>query len=187
MDAKIQFSSVAQSSPTLCNPMDCSMPGFPCPSPSLEACSNSCPLSWWCHPTISSSVIPFFSCLQSFSASGSFPMSQFFASGGQNIGASVSVLAMTIQDWFPLGLTGLISWQFNAKIIGWEFIGKQDIYTVLNLSPNYLLVAERKVFLVSWEMWKYNLNQKIKVNITNNETTNSHASCRCTAKGSAFL
>ena len=76
-------------------------------------CSNSCPLSWWCHPTISSSVIPFSSCLQSFPASGSFPMSQFFTSDGQSIGASalVSVLPINIQDWFPLGLTGLISLQ----------------------------------------------------------------------------
>ena len=70
-------------------------------------CSNSCPLSRWCHPTISSSVVPFFSCLQSFPASGSFPMSQFFASGGQSIGvsASASVHPMNIQDWFPSGLT----------------------------------------------------------------------------------
>ena len=83
-----------------------------CPSPSPGACSNSCPLSWWCHPTISSSVIPF-SCLQSFPASGSFPVSWFFASGGQSIGpsASASVLPMNIHDWFPLGLTGLISLQ----------------------------------------------------------------------------
>ena len=77
----------------------------------LPVYSNSCPLSQWCHPTISSSVIPFASCLQSFPASGSFPMSQFFASGGQSIGvsASASVLPMNIQDWFPLGWTGWIS------------------------------------------------------------------------------
>ena len=76
-------------------------------------CSNSRPLSWWCHPTISSSVIPFSSCLQSFPASGSFLMSQFFTSGGQSIGASTSasVLPMNIQDRFPLGLTCLISLQ----------------------------------------------------------------------------
>jgi len=84
---------------------------LPCPSPSPRACSNSCPLSRWCHPTVSSSVIPFSFCLQSFPASGSFQMSQLFASRGQSIGASasVSVLPMNIQDWFPLGLTGLIS------------------------------------------------------------------------------
>ena len=81
------------------------------PCPSLEVCINSCPLSWWCHRTISSSVIPFSSCPQSFPASGSFPMSLHFASGGQRTeaSASASVLPMYIQDWFPLGLTGLIS------------------------------------------------------------------------------
>ena len=86
---------------------------LPCPSPSPRACSNSCPLSWWCHSTISSSVIPFSSCLQSFPASGSFLMSQLFVSGVQNIGASASasVLPVNIQDWFPLGLTSLISLQ----------------------------------------------------------------------------
>ena len=84
---------------------------LPCPSPTPGACSNSCPLSQWCHPAISSSVIPFSSCLQSFPASGSFPMSQVFTSGGQSIGASASVLPMNIQDWFPLRLTGLISLQ----------------------------------------------------------------------------
>ena len=84
----------------------------PCPSPTPEVYSNSCPSSWWCHPTISSSVIPF-SPLQSFPESGSFQMSQFFASGGQSIGisASASVLPMNIQDWFSLGLTGWISLQ----------------------------------------------------------------------------
>ena len=87
----------------------------PCPSPTLGVYSNSCPLSQWCHPniSISSSVIPFSSHLQSFPASGSFPISQFFQSGGQSIGvsASASVLPMNIQDWFPLGWTGWISLQ----------------------------------------------------------------------------
>ena len=84
----------------------------PCPSPTPRVYSNSCPLSQWCHPTISSSVVPFF-CLQSFSASESFQMSQLFVWGGQSIGvsASASVLPMTIQDWFPLGWTGWISLQ----------------------------------------------------------------------------
>ena len=84
---------------------------LPYPSLCPGACSNSCPLSRWCHPTVSSSVIPFFSCPQSFPPSGSFLMSQFFASGGQRIGvsASASVLPMNIQCWFPLGWTGLIS------------------------------------------------------------------------------
>ena len=86
---------------------------LPCPSPSPWACSNSCPLSQWCHPTISSSVISFFSCFQSFPASRSFPVSWLFKSGDQRTGAwsSASVLPMTIQGWFPLGLTGLISLQ----------------------------------------------------------------------------
>ena len=86
---------------------------LPCPSLTPGACSNSCPSSQWCHPTISSSVIPFSSCLQSFPASGFSPVNQFFTSGGQNIGASTSasVLPMTIQEWLPLGLTGLISLQ----------------------------------------------------------------------------
>ena len=106
-----QVSSVPQSCPTLSDPMDCSMLGYPSLSP--RACSNSCPLSRWCHPTISSSVVPFSSCLQSFPASGSFPMNQFFASGGQSTGVSASalVLPMKIQDSLPLGLTGLTSLQ----------------------------------------------------------------------------
>ena len=85
--------------------------GPPCPSPTPGVNSNSCPSSQWCQPTISSSVIPFSFCLQFFPASGSFPMSQFFASGGQSIGVSASawVLPMNIQNWFPLGLTGWIS------------------------------------------------------------------------------
>ena len=83
---------------------------LPCPSLYPRVRSNSCPSSRWCRPTISYSVVPF-SCLQSFPASGSFPMSQFFTSGGQSIGASASALVfpVNIQDWFPLGLTGLIS------------------------------------------------------------------------------
>ena len=81
-----------------------------CPSPSPRACSN------WCHPTVSSSVVPFSSCLQSFPASGSFPMSQFFSLGGQSVGvsASSSTLPVNIQDWFPLGLTGWISLWFKG-------------------------------------------------------------------------
>ena len=80
----------------------------PCPSPTPGVYPNPCPLSWWCHPTISSSVVPFSSCLKSFQVSGSFQMSKFFTSGGQSIGvsASTSVLPMNTQDWFPLGYTG---------------------------------------------------------------------------------
>ena len=90
----------------------------PCPSPSPRAFSNSCPLSWRCHPTISSSVAPFFSCPQPFLVSGSFPMSWLFTSGGQSIGASASAsaLPMNVQGWFPLELTGLISLQSKGLL-----------------------------------------------------------------------
>ena len=103
------FCSVAQSCLTLWDPKDCSMPGLPCLSPPPGVCSNSRPLSRWCHSTISSSAAPFF-CLQSFPTSGSFPMSWLFTSGGQSIGtsASASAFPMNIQGWFPLGLTCLI-------------------------------------------------------------------------------
>ena len=106
-----------------------------CPSPTPRACSNSCPSNLWCHPTISSSVVPFSFCLQSFPASGSFPMSQFFTSGGQSNGASTlsSALPMNIQDLFPLGLTGLISLQSkglsrvfsNTTVQKHQFFGAQ--------------------------------------------------------------
>ena len=101
--------SVAKSSPTFWNAMNCRTPGFPCPSLSPWVCSNLCPLSRWRHPTISSSVVPFSSCPRSFPASGSFPLSQCFTSGGQSIGASAAVLPVIVQSWFPLWLTGLIS------------------------------------------------------------------------------
>ena len=114
----VQFSLVAQLCLTLFDPMDCNTPGLPVTSPIPGACSNSCPSSWWCHPTISSSVNPFSSCLQSFPASGSLLMSQFFASGDQSVGASTSasVLPMNIQGWFPLELTGLISLQSKGLL-----------------------------------------------------------------------
>ena len=106
-------SSVAKSCPTLCDPHGLQHARLPCPSPSPGACSNSCPLSWWCHPTISSSTAPFSSCLQSFPASGSLAVTRLFESDGQSIeaSASTSILPMNIQDWFPLELTGLISFQ----------------------------------------------------------------------------
>ena len=107
----------------------------PCPSPTPRVYSNSCPSSLWCHPIISSSTVPFSSCFQSFRASGSFPVSQFFASGGQNIGASASasVLPMNIQDLFPLGWTGWISLQSkglsrvfsNTTVQKHQFFGTQ--------------------------------------------------------------
>ena len=113
---------------------------LPCSSPTPRACSNSCPSSQWCHPTISSSVVPF-SYLQSFSASGSFQMSQFFASSGQSIGVSApaSVLPVNTQDWYPLGWTGWISLQSkglsrvysNTTVQKHQFLGTQ-----LSLSSN---------------------------------------------------
>ena len=111
---------------------------LPCPSPTPEASSNSRPSSWWRHPTISSSVIPFSSCLQAFPASGFFLMSQFFASGGQSIGvsASASVLPVNIQDWFPLGRNGWISLQskglsrvfFNTTVQKHQVFSTQPSY-----------------------------------------------------------
>ena len=108
---------------------------LPCHSLSPRVCSNSCPLSWWCHLTISPSDVPFSSCLQSFSASGSFPVSQLFTSGGQNIGVSASapVFPMNIQGWFPLGLTDVTSLQskglsggfFSTTIWMHQFFGAQ--------------------------------------------------------------
>ena len=102
--------SVAQSCLTLFDSTDCSTPGLPVHH-QLRVYPNSCPSSPWCHPAISSSVIPFSSCFQSFPASGSFQMTWLFTSCGQSIGASdsASVLPMNIQDWFPLALTGLTS------------------------------------------------------------------------------
>ena len=104
-------SSVAQLCPNLCDPMNRSTPGLPSPTPRVHL--NPCPSSRWCHPTISSSVVPFSSCPPSFPASGSFQMSQLFASGGQSIrvSTSTSVLPMNIQDWFLLGWTSWISLQ----------------------------------------------------------------------------
>ena len=105
----VQFSRSVMSYSLL--PLGLQHARLPCPSLTTEACSNSWLLSQWCHPTISSSVVPFSSHLQSFPASGSLPGCQFFTSGSQSIGVSVSVLPMNIQDWFPLGWTGWISLQ----------------------------------------------------------------------------
>ena len=105
---------------------------LPCPSPSPGACSNSCPSSQWCHPTILSSVIPFSSCLQSFPA-GSFLKSPLFTSGGQSIwaSASASVLPMNIQDWFTLGLTSLVSLQSKglSKVFSDTTVQKHQFFS----------------------------------------------------------
>ena len=130
----VQFSSVAQSCPTLCDLMNHSMPGLPVHHQLLGFTRTQCPSSQWCHPAISFSVIPF-SCPQSFPASGSFQMTHLFASGGQSIGvsASTSVLPMNTQDWFPLGWTGWISSQSkglsrvfsNTTVQKHQFFGAQ--------------------------------------------------------------
>ena len=113
LPTQFEFSSATQSCPTLCDPNGLQHTSLPCPSINYGAYSNSCSSSQWYHPTISSSVIPFSSGLQSFPASGSLPKSQFFASGGQIIGVSAlaSILPMSIQDWFTLGWAGWISLQ----------------------------------------------------------------------------
>ena len=130
---------------------------LPCPSPSSGACSNSCPLNQWCHPTISSAAIPFF-CLQSFPASGAFLMSQLFTLGGQSIGvlASTSVLPMKIQDWFPLGWTGLISSQSNGlpRIFSYTSVQKiqffsTQLFFILHLSHPYLTTGKT----IAWTRW----------------------------------
>ena len=113
----------------------------PCPSPTPRVQPNSCPLSGWCHPTISSSVVPFSSCPQSFPASGSFQMSQPFTTGGQSIGvsASASVLPMNTQDWSPLGWTGLISLQSKglSRVFSNTAVQKHQFFgTQLSLQSN---------------------------------------------------
>ena len=129
-----------------------------CPSPTPRAYSNSCPSSQWYHPTISSSVIPFSFCLQSFPASGSFPMSQFFTSGGQSIGvsASASVLPTNIQDWFSVRLTGLISLQSkglsrifsNTTVQKGQFFSAQ-LFFIIQLSHPYMTNG-KAIALTRW-------------------------------------
>ena len=129
---------------------------LPCPSPTPGACSNSCPSSGWCHPTISSSVVPFSSCLLSVPESGSFPMSLLFTSGSQSIGASASasVLPMNIQGWFRLGLTGMISLQSkgfsrvfsNTTVQKHQFFSAQAFFMV-QLSYPYICFIIIKIYL----------------------------------------
>ena len=127
-----------------------------CPSPTSGTYSNSCPLSQWCHPTISSSVVPFSSCPQSFPASGSFQVSQLFTSGGQSIGVSASILVLpvNIQDWFPLGGTGCISLQskglsrvFNTTVQKHQFFSTQLF--IVQLSHPYMTTG-KTIALTRW-------------------------------------
>ena len=129
---------------------------LPHPSPTPGACSNSGPSSWWCHPTISSSVILFFSCLQSFPASGCFPMSYLCTSGGQNIGVSASVFPMNSQDWFPLGWTGWISFtaQGTLKSLLQHHSSKASIlqcsaFFIVQLSHPYM-TTRKNIALTIW-------------------------------------
>ena len=130
----------------------------PCPSPTPRVYSNSCPLSQWCHPTISSSVVPLSSHLQSFLGSRSFPISQLFASGDQSIGASTlaTVLPMNIQSWFPLGLTGLISFAVQETLKGLlqhhslkASILWQPAFLIVQLSQPYVNTGET-IALTIW-------------------------------------
>ena len=125
-----------------------------CPSLSPGACSNSCPLSWWCYLTISSSVIPISSRLQYFQASGPYLMSQFFASGGQSIGASgsASVLPMNIQDWFPLGWVALISLQSKGLFLqhhSWKASILCSAFFTVQLSHPYMTTG-KTIALTRW-------------------------------------
>ena len=131
--------SVAMSCPTR-RPHGLQHATLPCPSLSPGACSNSCPLRRWCHPTVSSSVTPF-SCSQSLPASGSFPVSQLSVWCGQSIGALAlaSVLPMNIQGWFPLGLTGLISWQFRrlSRVFSNTTVRRHQFFDAQPLCSNF--------------------------------------------------
>ena len=120
-----------------------------CPPLSPRVCSNSCPLSQWCHLTISSSASSFFFCLQSLPASRFFPVNRLSASGGQTIGASASVLPMHIQDWCPLGLTGLISWQYKglSRVFSSTTIWKHQFFSnqpsfMIQLSHSYMTTGK---------------------------------------------
>ena len=129
----VQFSSI-QSCLSLCDPMDCSMPALPVHHQLPE--STQTHVHWWCHPTISSSVIPFSSCPQSFPTSGSFQMSQLFTTGGQSTGVSTStsVLPMNIKDWFPLGWTGWISLQSK----GLSRVFSNTVQSIKSLTLSFL-------------------------------------------------
>ena len=150
----MQFSSVTQSCLIFCNPMDCSMPGLPVIT-SSRVHSDLCPLIWWCHPTISSSAIPFSSCLPSFPASGSFQMSRFFTSGGQSIGVSASasneysgLISFTI-DWLDLlavqgTLKNLLQHHSSIALILWH-----SAFFIVQLSHAYM-TSGKTIALTKW-------------------------------------
>ena len=153
-----------------------------CPSPTPGTCSNSCPSSRWRHPTSSSSVVHFSSCLQSFPASGVFPMSQFFISGGQSTGASVSasVFPMNIQDCFPLGLTSLISLQskglssiFSSMIQKAQFFASGGPSIGASASASVLPMNIQDCFPLGWTGW-ISLQSKGLSRVFSNTTVQKH-------------
>ena len=156
---------------------------LPCPSPTPTACSNSCPSSWWCHPTISSSVVPFSSYLQYVPASGSFQINQFFTSSGQSIGvsASASLLTMNIQDWFPLGLTGWISLQSKgfSRVFSITTVQKHQFFGsaffIVQLSHPYMTTGNTiAIALTRWTTnYKRNANQNHN-EVSPHTSQNSH-------------
>ena len=139
---------------------------LPCPSPTPRAYSNSCPLSWWCHPSISSSVFPFSFYLQSLPASGSFPMSQFFALGGQSIGSFSfsSVLPMSIQDWFALGWTGWIFLhskglsRVSSKTTSKVSILRHSAFFIVQLSHPYMTTG-KTIVLTRWQSFDFDVGE----------------------------
>ena len=141
-----------------CDPMDCSMPDLPILHHLPERAQTHVHLSWWCHPTISSSFVPFFSCFHSFPTSGSFLMNLLYASGGQSIGASASasVLPRNIQDWFPLGLTGLISLQSKGlSSLLQHHSSKASVlqcsaFFMVQLSRPYMTTGKTIALLAKW-------------------------------------
>ena len=160
--SSVQFSSVVSNSLRLHGLQHA---GLPCPSPIARVCSNSCPLSQWCHPTISSYVIPFSSCLQSFPASGSFPMSQLFASGGQSTGvsASASVLPMNIQGWFPL-----------ARVFSITTVWKNQFFITPTHIHTWLLGKLLLLMLQNLMIHKAQLVQKSNFEKENKKTSSRH-------------
>ena len=156
MHASVQFSHSVVSESLQPHELQHSRP--PCPSPTPGVYPNSCPLSWWCHPTISSSVVPFSSCPQSFPASESFPLSQLFTCGGQSIGvsASASVLPINTQDWFSLGWTGWISLQskglsrvFSNTTVQKHQLLRRSAFSTVQLAHPYMTTG-KIIALTKW-------------------------------------
>ena len=159
LESSVQFSCSVISDPLQPHGLQHARP--PCPSPTPGVCSHLCPLSWWCHPTISSSVVPFSSCLQRFPASGCFPVSHFFTSGGPSIGvlASTSVLPMNTQGWFPLRLTGLISLLSKglSRVFSSITVGKHQFFSALPslLSSSHICLYMTTGKTIALTIWTF--------------------------------